>query len=149
MTFQERVDEWIGSRRDILLDCLRIWLGVGLVVKGIQFVMDKEFITDLLLQGGELQFGATAIAHYIVLAHIGGGAMLALGLLTRIAVLFQIPPLLGAALLYFKEEGLVTRGQNFEFVALVLVVLILLAFHGAGRLSLDHYVREHQLKDEV
>ncbi len=148
MNLIKRTCSWAEDHRDILLDLLRIYLGIGLFAKGIYFVGDKQFITDLLLVRGELQFASAAIAHYIPLAHIGGGAMIAAGLLTRVAVLFQLPVLAGAVVLLYQQEGLFTRGQNFDFTALVLFLLILLLFHGSGPLSLDEHMRRHQLKEE-
>ncbi len=137
----------VERNRDILLDLVRIYLGIGLFAKGIFFIADKAFVTEMLLgEGGELHFIETAIAHYVPLAHIGGGAMLAAGLLTRAAVLFQIPVVAGAVVLFYQQEGLLTRAQNFDFTALVLFLLFILLLHGSGRLSLDHHVLRHQLR---
>ena len=146
MNLIKRICGWGEDNRDILLDLLRIYLGIGLLAKGLYFVSDKQFITDLLLVRGELQFASTAIAHYIPLAHIGGGAMIAVGLLTRVAILFQLPVLAGAVVLLYVQEGLFTRGQSFDFTALVLFLLLVLLLHGSGRLSLDEHMRRHQLR---
>ena len=77
------------------------------------------------------------------MAHLGGGLLLAAGLMTRISTLFQLPVLLGATVLAFRVEGLFTHNQAFEFTALVTFLVILIFFHGAGRLSLDHYLKTH------
>jgi len=130
----------LADRRDLAIDLLRIYMGFGLFAKGIYFVTEKEFISDLLLDQGQFRFAATFMAHFIPLAHMAGGAMLALGLLTRMAVIFQIPVLAGAVALAYSQEGLFTHGQTFEFTALVLVLLTLLLIHGAGRLSYDHHI---------
>lgn len=148
----DNISRWAQENNDVLLDVVRIYLGVGLFAKGLQFVGDREFVAGMLLEGGQLQFLATAAAHFIPLAHIGGGFMLALGLLTRISVLFQLLPVAGAVLYYMRAQGgeLLTRGaQDFEFTALVLFLLVLILIHGSGRLSLDHYIRQHQLEDQI
>ena len=150
---RERMDDWVVENRDVFFDLMRIYLGIGLFVKGIQFTWDDGYISNLMLQAGRLQVLSTAIAHYIPIAHIGGGLLLAMGFMTRTAVLFQLPILAGAVFLIHMQEGLFTRGQNLEFTALVLFLLLLILVHGPGRLSVDHYLvagrtPEEELDDE-
>ena len=149
----DRMDAWVAENRDIFFDMIRIYLGIGLAVKGIQFTWDDAYISSLLLQSGRLQVLSTAIAHYIPIAHIGGGLLLAMGFMTRTAVLFQLPILAGAVFLIHLQEGLFTRGQNLEFTALVLFLLLLILVHGPGRLSVDQHLvagrtPEEELDDE-
>jgi uncharacterized membrane protein YphA (DoxX/SURF4 family) len=80
------------------------------------------------------------LAHYIPLAHIAGGALMLVGLGTRIAAIIQLPILVGAVFLVHLREGLFTRNQSLEFTALVLFLLIVYAIIGSGPLSVDHYV---------
>ena len=53
-----------------------------------------------------------------------------------------IPILLGAAFVVYLPEGLFTYTQEFEFTALVLFLLCLVVLHGAGPISVDHYLRQ-------
>lgn len=136
---------WIDEHRDVVFDLLRIYLGIGLFVKGLQFISDREFLTRALRESGAVEFKfdfiATFLAHYIPLAHIGGGLLLAVGLLTRVAALFQLPILVGAAFFVYGRDGLFSHNQEFQFTALVLFLLVLILIHGAGRLSVDHYLK--------
>lgn len=123
---------------------LRIYLGVGLIVRGALFISNPALVQRLLTdgEGWALQYlGAHAIAG----AHLVGGALLALGYRTRLAAAVQIPVLLGAALFVHLREGLFTRGQSLEFSLLVLVLLVLYAVFGSGPLSLDHALRRGEL----
>ncbi len=133
--------EWIDSHRDIVLDVIRIYLGVGLVVKGAMFVAHD---VQLVQAVGAAPFGFAegAVAHFVILSHIGGGTLLALGLATRWGALVQIPTLLGAVIFVHAKEGLFTNAQTLEFALLVLFLLCVFAVCGAGRLSLDYYLRE-------
>ena len=135
--------KWIESRRDMVFDLMRIYLGIGLFVKGIQFLGDQEFLRDALQETDRLHFDLSAafLAHYIPLAHIGGGVLLVVGLLTRISTLFQLPVLLGAVFLVYGRDGLFSHNQDLQFTALVLFLLVLILIHGGGRLSVDNYLR--------
>jgi putative oxidoreductase len=72
-------------------------------------------------------------------AHLAGGALLALGLITRTAAIVQIPALIGAVFFVHLREGLFRTGQSLELSSLVLFLLCVFAVFGGGRLSLDHY----------
>jgi uncharacterized membrane protein YphA (DoxX/SURF4 family) len=118
---------------------MRIYLGVGLFWKGIYFMLHRDELMSLMEQLGNLWFLPMVIAHYVVPIHIIGGAMLACGLLTRVAALSQIPILLGAAFyVYLPRAVYFEPRQSLEFSVLVLFLLCLVFAYGAGRLSLDY-----------
>src|SRR5580765_7982279 len=70
----------LESQKDICFDLLRIYLGIGLFVKGILFLTDMEALSSLLMKSEKFQPITFLISHYIPIAHIGGGLMMALGL---------------------------------------------------------------------
>lgn len=131
----------LASHRRIPMDLIRIYLGIALLVKGVQFFRDPAFVRQALTQDGILGSAPDIIVYYITLAHVVGGLLLALGLWTRVAALVQIPVLFGAAFLVHLPEGTLTYTHRFEFTALVLFLLVLLLVHGGGRISLDHRLR--------
>ena len=136
----------IERSREIWFDLIRIYIGLGLFVKGVQFSADTAYLSEAVRQAGASAFLCNAVdvfgAHYVVMAHIGGGLLLAVGLMTRISTLFQIPVLAGAVYLAWRsEDGLFVRNQDLDFTALVLFLLVLILLRGAGRLSVDHYLR--------
>ncbi len=84
-------------------------------------------------------FLRAAVDHYVIPAHIAGGALLAMGLLARVAALVQIPVLLGAIFyVYLPRAMMLEPRQNLEFTALVLFLMVLIVVFGAGRVSLDN-----------
>ena len=121
------------------LDLIRIYLGVGLMVRGALFIGRPEVLLDFLKRSHSW-FLPLAAAQYVVAAHLCGGILLALGLGTRLAAAVQIPPLLGAVLFVHLGEGLLTAGQSLEFAALVLAMLTAFSTFGSGRLSLDSWI---------
>jgi uncharacterized membrane protein YphA (DoxX/SURF4 family) len=133
---------WADSRRDLWLDCIRIYLGLGLLARGLLLVTGTHqgFFVDLY-QRADRPWVMTALAlHYVILGHLIGGALLTIGFFTRLAAAFQIPILFGAVFIIHRQEGLFALGQSLEFSALVLVLLCVFLVAGAGRLSVDHYV---------
>ena len=144
MNAMNEIKYWAQSHTDIALDLVRIYLGFGLMIKGIYFMGHGELVQQLLAGNDDSFFLRAAIAHYVVPVHLAGGALLALGLLTRVAALSQVPVLLGAILyLYLPKAMLLEPRQNLEFAALVLFLVLLFVVFGAGRLSLDNRLFRH------
>jgi uncharacterized membrane protein YphA (DoxX/SURF4 family) len=130
----------IEANKDFCFDLLRIYLGAGLFVKGILFVTDMSSLSDLLMGSGRFQPFTFLLSHYIPVAHIGGGFMMAIGLWTRTAILVNIPVLFGAVFFVYFEKGLFTQNQGLEFTALVFFLLCVLLIWGPGRWSVDNYL---------
>ena len=122
--------------KTLAYDLIRIYLGIGLFLKGIQFISMPMALSDLM-QGSYIQLLPVIILHYIALAHLSGGLMLIFGILTRLAAIIQIPILFGATFFVHLREGILSTQQNFEFSALVLFLLIIYAFFGPGNFSVD------------
>jgi uncharacterized membrane protein YphA (DoxX/SURF4 family) len=121
------------------LDVIRIYLGVGLMVRGALFISRPDVLVDFLNRSNSW-FVPLAISQYVVAAHLCGGILLALGLGTRLAAAVQIPPLLGAVLTVHLGEGLLSAGQSLEFAALVLAMLGVFSIFGSGRVSLEAWL---------
>lgn len=119
-------------------DLIRIYLGVGLAVRGILFLMDPTFIGNMLEGSGALW------PRVIALGHLAGGVLLAVGLFTRLAAAIQVLPVLGAVIMLHLREDLASENQSLEFSALVLVMLIFFACFGSGEWSLDHQRHHHR-----
>jgi uncharacterized membrane protein YphA (DoxX/SURF4 family) len=85
------------------------------------------------------------LGHYVVFAHIIGGFLMAIGVLTRFASLIQIPILLGA-IIFINTPGDVMKPYSELFLSiLVLLLLIFFLIVGNGpwsvRLAEDQETR--------
>jgi len=131
--------DWAEAHPKVWLDCVRIYLGLGLFIRGVFIITNTraEFILDLLKRLDYPWLITVGLLHYIALAHLVGGLMLTVGLLTRIGAWVQIPILAGALLVH-RHEGLMSAGQGLEFSALVFFLLVIFSVSGAGPLSVDH-----------
>lgn len=124
---------------DLGLDCVRIFLGIALVVRGAIFMTDQSRVIALVQQQDMDWLVPIMLIHYVTLSHVIGGLMLAAGLFTRIAALVQLPVLVGAALIAVRG-GLLAPGQSLELSVLVLLLLLIFAAFGSGKLSLDEFL---------
>ena len=132
---------WAESHRELWLDCIRIYLGLGLFARGLLLISNRPtngYFINLLERSDHPWLLTGMLLHYVIFAHLIGGAMLTLGLLTRFSALAQIPILAGAVFIVHRQDGLFAMGQSLELSALVLFLLVVIAVSGAGKLSLDH-----------
>ena len=131
---------WADAHRDYWLDCVRIYLGLGLFARGLLLITNTSpgYFVDLLQRSGTSWVTSGALLHYVMIAHFVGGFLLTIGFLTRIAALVQIPILFGAVFFIHRQDGLFALGQSLEFSALVLFLLCVFVIGGAGKLSLDY-----------
>jgi uncharacterized membrane protein YphA (DoxX/SURF4 family) len=136
----QRFIAWADMHREYWLDCVRIYLGLGLFARGLLLVTNTStgYFVDLLQRSGQSWLTSGIMLHYVMVAHFAGGLLLTIGFLTRIAALIQVPILVGAVFFVHRQDGLFALGQSLEFSALVLFLLCLFVVAGAGRLSLDH-----------
>jgi len=125
--------------RSHAFDLLRMYLGFGLLIRGILFIADSSHFLDLI---GTSSFGmlrSTFVLHYVALSHLLGGFMLLSGILSRLGALIQPPILIGAVFVEEMSGGLTAGTQGFEIAMLVLFLLILIFLYGSGTFSGDYY----------
>ena len=137
------MQDFLGRQKnsnDIAYELIRIFLGAALLTRGVLFMTNQTSIMELVEQRGMDWLFPMIIIHYITLAHLCGGAMMTLGLLTRVAALVQIPILIGAVFFIHLQDGLFTQGQSFELSVLVLFLLVVVFIFGAGKYSLDQSI---------
>lgn len=131
------LNKWANAHTYYTLDLLRIALGIFFFLKGIQFVSQTHMFTDLIapLKG---YGGVMLLVHYIAPAHLVGGLLIAFGLLTRWALIAQVPILLGAIIINFV--GPLSWG-NLVLAVVVLALTAFFIYYGSGKHSLDYYFK--------
>lgn len=138
-----RFREWSHTHADLFLDAIRIYLGLGLFIKGFYILNNQDQFVQLL-ENNAMPFGMLSLAHYVIPAHFVGGAMLLFGFATRAGAISQLPLLLGAVFyLYLPRFATLELRQNLEFTALVLFLLVIFSVAGAGRFSVDYAVQRN------
>ena len=142
------LNHWIKTHGDLALDLVRMYLGIGLIIKAFYFMNHSDYLLHLMDSMGSTWFAPAILMHYIVLAHLVGGILLLFGLFTRTAALVQLPILFGALFWVHLPYMLSTAEarEKAEFAGLVLFLLVLLSVYGAGRWSLDNWLAKREFK---
>lgn len=143
MEITHKLEHWADTHHPIWLDFIRLGLGIFLFIKGLIFISNISVLERLLININ-MDWSSFWFAHYIAFAHLVGGLLIAMGLVTRLAILFQLPILAGAVL--FVRPGLEYGSINTEWWVSVLTLFLLVVFliFDSGRWSVDHYMRTHR-----
>lgn len=133
----KNLNKWANAHTYLSLDFVRIALGVFLFFKGITFITNIQYLVDLISPIDKIG-GGMFLIHYIAPAHMIGGIMIVFGLLTRWAIMAQLPVLLGAILVNFMGE---MHSQNLLLAIAVFAVCVFFLFYGSGKHSADYYFK--------
>src|SRR4051812_10240315 len=122
MNVVQRIETWGDTHQTKWFALLRIVLGVIIFFKGLYFVQHTDAILQMIANSA-VSIYAVFLAHYVALAHLVGGVLIAIGLITRLAIIFQIPILLGAIIFVNAQRGFYSIHSELGFSLLVLALL--------------------------
>ncbi|WP_284652082.1 DoxX family protein [Flavobacterium terrisoli] len=131
------LNKWANAHSTKWFDTFRVLLGVFLIYKGGYFVSNSREFEDLIAPVSNF-LGGMFVFHYIASAHIMGGIMIIFGLLTRWALIAQLPILLGAVLINFFGDMNV---MNLLIATVTLALSIFYTIYGSGKHSADYYFK--------
>jgi uncharacterized membrane protein YphA (DoxX/SURF4 family) len=136
MNLVHKIETWGNAHHPVVLDPIRIALGIFLVFKGVSFMNNTPMLHSIIANQNTLPDGVLMTMVYIAtFVHIVGGIMVALGVLTRIASLIQIPFVLAGIIIATSVELPI----NTEIALAVVVIVLLGVFSvvGSGKLSIQ------------
>ena len=131
------LNKWANAHTYYPLDLLRVALGVFLFIKGIDFMSNQAQMAEVIKPFEDIP-GGMGMLHYVAPAHFVGGFLIVVGLLTRWAVLAQLPILIGAVLVNFFGEMNTT---NLILASVALLACLFFLFYGSGKHSADYYLK--------
>ncbi len=145
MNISNKISAW-DNKYPVLFVILRVVLGLILVLRGIYFLTTIKplfyLIKDSRLSGLNINM---PLALFICWVHLLGGTFIILGFLTRISVWAQIPIILGAIIFINLNNSLSVTYPDLLLSVFVLILLILFALAGGGKISMDNYAKGHLL----
>lgn len=136
MNLVQRVETWGDTHHPAWTDGLRIILGLILFIKGVYFINDTEYVMSLV-GGANFRVMPIVLVHYVAFAHLMGGFLIMVGCLTRLAVLAQLPILVGAVFFVNISRGFTYMNSELWLSIMVLALLITFLVIGSGPFSLD------------
>lgn len=134
------LNKWANAHTHYSVDLVRVVVGVFLFIKGITFITNTQYLEDLLapIDAIDSGFFGMFLVHYIASAHFLGGILIVFGLLTRWAIIAQLPILIGAIVVNFMGE---MHSQNLFLSLLILIISLFFLIYGSGKHSADYYFK--------
>jgi putative oxidoreductase len=143
MNVFEKIQNWGDRNHPTWLDYIRIALGITLIWKGVSFAVNLHAFTRLM---EDTQLGAalsiSLLAHLIIVLHIIGGLLIALGTHTRMFCLLNLPILLVAVFFVNLPQNIFAPYSEFWFSCAVLLGLVCFLIEGDGVLSIEGRKKE-------
>ncbi|MGF7039924.1 DoxX family protein [Mucilaginibacter lappiensis] len=143
MNLVHKIENWGDTHHPKILDLVRIALGVFLLLKGIAFMENTAYLKNIIDSQDVIDLSPIVLiilVYYVTFAHMVGGILIALGILTRLASIIQIPIVLGAVFLTGIFQEAINTMAWPSITALILLVLFTIL--GSGPISLDKYLSE-------
>lgn len=134
------LNKWANRHTYWPLDIVRMALGVFLFFKGINFMSDSQVLLELFSPFKNMA-GAMIIIHYVAPAHFIGGILIFFGLLTRWAIIAQLPILIGAVIINFVGE---MNTFNLFVSSITFLGCVFFILYGSGKHSADYYFKMQQ-----
>ena len=145
MNLPAKIYSW-DDKYPFLFVILRVALGLILTIRGLYYLTTIQPLF-YLIKGSRLSRlnMNMPLALFVCWVHILGGTFIILGFLTRISVWAQIPIILGAIFFINLNNGIPHSFPELLLSVFVLMLLILFAFAGGGKFSMDQYAKKHLL----
>ena len=143
MNIAQKMESWGDTHQPKWFGLLRILLGLVIFYKGVVFIRNTDALNDMIANSA-VSLYAVFLAHCVALTHLVGGALIIIGLVTRLAIVFQIPIVLGAIIFVNAQKGFFSIHSELGLSILVLALLIFFLIFGSGSYSVDTFMRKHQ-----
>ena len=142
MNALQKIEYWADHHHPVWLDAKRIILGLVLITKGIAFISNRQEIIHRLSTSstGMSELAAFYAAHYVIVVFIVGGLFVAIGFITRWALLFQLPAMLGEIIMVNFHRNFFALNSQLNYQILVLVLMMFFILYGSGKISFDHWL---------
>jgi uncharacterized membrane protein YphA (DoxX/SURF4 family) len=130
------------------MDIIRILLGIAIFIKGIYFIHNPEALLQIL-QNSKISGWTLIVEHHVAFTYLVGGILIAIGLITRIAIIFQLPVFFGSIFCCLTHRGFFSVFSDLTFSIVIFVLLIFFLIWGPGRFSVDTYMKKKSDFDDM
>jgi uncharacterized membrane protein YphA (DoxX/SURF4 family) len=149
MNVIQKVEHWGDAHHAKWLAIVRIVLGLIIFSKGIALISDTANQQEILITNSVFGFSgmmASVAIHIVAFAHLVGGILITIGLVTRFAAVIQIPILICAILFVNLSNGFSPLNSELWLSIIVLSLLVLFWVVGSGPFSVDQQFKKKHLR---
>jgi putative oxidoreductase len=146
MYWTQHIEDWADHHHPKWIDFLRILLGLVLMVKGIALILNSRQVVINMETSHIDVFSFLVTSQYVLVFCIAGGLLVAIGLLTRVIVLFQVPILIATIIFIDYHKGLFALNSELVYSLLILGLLIFFFIYGSGKFSVDYLLSKSKEK---
>ena len=130
------------------MDLLRIILGIAIFIKGIIFLQNPEALLQIL-DNSSISGWTFIVEHHVAFTYLVGGILIGIGLITRIAIIFELPVFFGSIFCCLTHKGFFSVFSDLTFSIVMFALLIFFLIWGPGEFSADAYMKKKDKMDEM
>ena len=149
MSLTEKISA-IGHYGDVhhpfWLDFLRIALGIAIFIKGVLFISNPGALLEILNKS-TISGWSFIVEHHVAFTYLVGGILITIGLLTRVAIIFELPVFFGSIFCFITKTGFFSVFSDLIFSIIVFTGLIFFLVFGPGPWSVDTMMKSPKTMD--
>ena len=141
MNLIHKIERWGDSHHPGFIDVVRIALGIFLFLKGLAFMENTAYLKEIIDNQTDINLSTDVLmmaVYYVTFVHLVGGTLIALGILTRLSSILQIPVVFVAVFFVNIFDSPVNSELWYSIIALLLLMVFTVI--GSGPFSLDKYL---------
>jgi len=141
-----KLESWADRHHPKWIDILRVVLGIIFIIKGVALIEHREQVIMMMEKSNIDLFTFSLSSQYVIAFDLAGGLFIAIGLLTRLIVLFQLPIVILSIIFIDYHQNLFALNSELGYLILILALVIFFLFYGSGPISVDNYISKRKEK---
>jgi putative oxidoreductase len=141
-----KIESWADQHHPKWIDFLRVVLGLIFIIKGVALIEHREQVIAMMEKSNIDLFTFSLSSQYVIAFDLAGGLFIAIGLLTRLIALFQIPIVILSIIFINYHQNLFALNSELGYLILILALVLFFLFYGSGPISVDNYLSKRKDK---
>ena len=139
-----KLESWADHHHPKWIDLLRVVLGIIFIVKGVALIEHREQVIQMMEKSNIDLFTFSLSSQYVIAFDLAGGLFIAIGLLTRLIALFQLPIIVLSIIFINYHQNLFALNSELGYLVLILALVLFFLFYGSGPISVDNYLSKRK-----
>jgi uncharacterized membrane protein YphA (DoxX/SURF4 family) len=140
--------KYIDNHHPQWMDIIRVLLGIAIFIRGIYFIHNPDALLEIL-DNSKISGWTFIVEHHVAFTYLVGGILIAIGLITRIAIIFELPVFFGSIFCCLTNRGFFSVFSDFTFSVIMFILLLFFLIWGPGRFSVDGYMKRDRKMDNM